>query len=112
MPLFRIHRIKRAPGEAFRWAAHTGGLAVVKERDYERGAELEAHSIYALWKTLSSNECPLAAGDLLEDESGTLHILKYIGFESARWFVAGPMDAHNKILAVSSLGEADGLALG
>ena len=95
MSLFRIHRIKQSAGEAFRWAAHTGGLAIVKERDYERGGDLDANSIYAAWKALASSERPFVAGDLLEDESGKLHILKYIGFESAQWFVPEPKETHN-----------------
>jgi hypothetical protein len=90
MALFRIHRIKQIPGEAFRWAPHTGGLAVVKERDYERGDDLESASIYAAWKTLADSDRPLAAGDMIEDEAGKLHILKYIGFEPAQWFVPEP----------------------
>jgi hypothetical protein len=94
MPMFRIHRIKPSAGEAFRWAAHTGGLAVVKERDYEPGDTLDAPSTYAAWKALASSERPFAAGDLLEDESGKLHILKYIGFEPAQWFVPEPKETH------------------
>ena len=96
MPLFRIHRIKQSAGEAFRWAAHTGGLAIVKERDYERGENLDAPSIYAAWKALFSSKHRFAAGDLLEDESGKLHILKYIGFEPAQWFISEPKDAHTQ----------------
>ncbi len=95
MPLFRIHRIKQSAGEAFRWAAHTGGLAIVKERDYERGEDLDAASLYAAWKSLTSSKRPFVAGDLFEDESGKLHILKYIGFEPAQWFVPEPKGAHN-----------------
>ena len=101
MPLFRMHRIKTSPGEAFRWAAHTGGLANVKERDYERGEDLEADSIYAAWKAQASSKRPLAAGDLLEDEAGKLYILKYIGFEPAQWFVSELRDAH-KITSVAA----------
>jgi len=105
-----MHRIKQSPGEAFRWAAHTGGLAIVKERDYERGEDLEANSIYAVWKALASSDRPLLAGDLLEEESGKLHILKYIGFEPAQWFVPEPKDAHNAVPVSSQ--ESSGLALG
>ncbi len=87
MALFRIHRIKPVPGQAFRWAPHTGGLAIVKERDYERGDDVESPSIYAAWKSLAAGASPLTAGDMIEDETGKLHILKYIGFEPAQWFV-------------------------
>ncbi len=100
MPKFLIHRIKQSASEAFRWAPHTSGLAIVKERDYERGEDLEAPSVYAAWTSLESTERPFVAGDLLEDESGKLYILKYIGFEPAQWFVPEPKEAHH-IIAVA-----------
>ena len=93
MPLYRIHRIKENPGENFRWAAHTGGLAVVKGKDYEVCAEeLEAVTPYASWKALGGTNRPLRPGDLLETatpERGgpDLQIVKYIGFEPAKWYV-------------------------
>lgn len=97
MPLYRIHRIKEAPGENFRWAAHTGGLAVVKAKDYDGGSEeLEASSPYAAWKILAQKSRPLHPGDLLETIAseaiaGDLHITKYIGFEPAKWYVPEAM---------------------
>jgi hypothetical protein len=93
---YRIHRIKGAQKENFRWLAHTGGLAIVKPKDYEPGAEIESHSPYSLWKELRNSpsphaEPPLSPGDLLElmepDGPGRLLIAKYIGFEPAQWFV-------------------------
>lgn len=96
MPLYRIHRIKETPGEHFRWAAHTGGLAVVKTRDYDCGAEeLEAATPYAAWKILAAENRPLHPGDLVETvtpEAGLteLQIAKYIGFEPAKWYVPEP----------------------
>lgn len=88
---YRVHRMKQGPREHFRWAPHTGGLAVAKPRDYEPGEELEAVSAYAAWKQCAAGE-PLKPGDLLEsvDENGAalhLEIYKYIGFEPATWFV-------------------------
>jgi hypothetical protein len=83
---YRIHRMKPNPREAFRWAAHTGGTAVVKERDYESGGEVEAATPYAAWKQMGSTDSPLEAGDLLQDSTHKLLILKYIGFEPADWF--------------------------
>ena len=93
--LYRIHRIKEVPREHFRWAAHTGGTAVVKPKDYEANGEIEAASPYAGWKALSETGEPLRAGDLLEEissdgTSGSLYIAKYVGFEGATWFVAEP----------------------
>jgi len=95
MPSFRIHRIKDAPRENFRWSAHTGGLAIAKSRDYELGGIVDATSPYAAWKSLAAEGQSLRPGDLLEkllddQTSGTLLIAKYIGFEPAQWFVPGP----------------------
>jgi hypothetical protein len=83
--------MKQGPREHFRWAPHTGGLAVAKPRDYEVGEELDAVSAYDAWKRCAAGE-PLRPGDLLEslDENGSalhLEIYKYIGFEPAAWFV-------------------------
>lgn len=91
---YRIHRLKEAQKEHFRWAPHTGGSAVVKLRDYEPAEELEAVSPYAVWKMLSGS-APLSPGDVLEaldDENATvrLEIFKYVGFEPASWFVPEP----------------------
>jgi len=88
--IFRIHRMKDAPRESFRWAAHTGGVAIVKPKDYDAAGEVEAATPYAAWQTLRQTEGPLLAGDVLEDNSGTLFIAKYIGFEKAQWWVPEP----------------------
>lgn len=95
MPRYRVYRIKHTPGETFRWAAHTGGLAIVKHRDYDPGEEVEASTPYVAWKQLTFEGTALRAGDLLEElrstgESTRLHITKYIGFESAQWYVPEP----------------------
>lgn len=80
--------------ENFRWALHTGGVAVLKPRDYESSKEVEAISPYAVWKLLSEG-APLQPGDVLEalDENRRclqLEIYKYIGFEPAIWQVPEP----------------------
>lgn len=98
MPRYRIYRMKESPREQFRWAAHTGGLATVKPKDYEAAEEAEAHTPYALWKQLQATGSPLHPGDVLErldDDitSRTLEITKYIGFESAQWYVPEPKPA-------------------
>ena len=93
MPLFRIHRMKEAPRQQFRWAPHVSGAASVKMKDYEPAGEVEAESEYAAWASLRQSERPLDVGDLLEIlssdgmPSGVLRICKYVGFEEARWFV-------------------------
>jgi hypothetical protein len=96
VPRYKVHRIKESQKEHFRWSAHTGGLAIVKPRDYEPGGEVESLTPYSLWKELqdsgsSHHERPLSPGDVLEtidpDGLGRLFITKYIGFEPAQWFV-------------------------
>jgi hypothetical protein len=62
---YRVHRIKDVPKEHFRWASHTGGLSVVKLKDYEPVEEIEAASPYVIWKNLSDT-APLQPGDVLE----------------------------------------------
>jgi hypothetical protein len=95
MAQYRIHRIKDTPRENFRWAAHTGGLAVVKPKDYEPDGIVEAATAYAAWRLLLSEARPLRPGDLLEiamadDAPGALQIAKYIGFEPAQWYAPEP----------------------
>lgn len=85
MPLYRIHRLKDTPRQSFRWGAHTAGVAAVKPKDYEPGGEVEAPHAYGAWSALRETDCALDVGDLLEDESATLRIFKYVGFEDARW---------------------------
>ncbi len=109
MARYRIHRIKDTPKETFRWAAHTGGLALVKLKDYDLGTEIEANTAYAAWRLLQSRGEPLFPGDLLEivnpdDSPGTMQIVKYIGFESAQWFVPEPGTgrAHAPVSIISS----------
>jgi hypothetical protein len=77
--------MKETPRQHFRWAAHTSGATAVKPKDYEMVGDVEAPSVYAAWKVLKSTERPLEIGDLLEIETGALHILKYVGFEEAHW---------------------------
>ena len=93
MPAYQIHRLKETPRQQFRWAPHTAGVTVVKPKDYEPGAVVEAASPYALWLALRETEQALAIGDLVELEGGELRIFKYIGFEEARWYVPEPTAA-------------------
>jgi hypothetical protein len=97
VPRYKVYRIKESQKEHFRWSPHTGGLAIVKPKDYEPGGEVESLTPYSLWKELQDSESPhaeppLCPGDVLEllsaDEPRPLFIAKYIGFEPAQWFVA------------------------
>jgi hypothetical protein len=118
MAQYRIHRIKDTPRESFRWAAHTGGLAVVKPKDYEPDGTVEAQSTYAAWRILLSEARPLRPGDLLEivtenDSPGALRIAKYIGFEPAQWHVPEPKSegAVPSVDAIESAGVSSGMQL-
>jgi hypothetical protein len=93
MPAYQIHRLKEAPRQQFRWAPHTPGVTVVKPKDYEPGPQMEAATPYALWLALRESENAIAVGDVIEvlgPPGGELRILKYIGFEEARWYVPEP----------------------
>jgi hypothetical protein len=87
MPVYQIHRLKDSHRQQFRWAPHTPGVTVTKTKDYELGPNSEGASPYAVWLALRETEQALQVGDLLENEAGELRILKYIGFEEARWYV-------------------------
>lgn len=87
MPIYRIHRMKEAPRQQFRWAPHVAGAASIKPKDYEPDGEIQADSEYDAWSRLRASEHPLAVGDLLEAEGGALRICKYVGFESASWII-------------------------
>jgi hypothetical protein len=94
MPAYQIHRLKEAQRQQFRWAPHTPGVTIVKLKDYEPGSVAEAATPYALWLALRETENAIGVGDLIEVVSdvpgGELRILKYIGFEEARWYVPEP----------------------
>lgn len=85
MPLYRIHRLKEAQQQQFRWAPHTSGASVVRPRDYQEAGQVEAPTPYAAWFLLRQRGAPLRVGDLLECEGSELRICKYVGFEEARW---------------------------
>jgi hypothetical protein len=87
MPVYQIHRLKDSHRQQFRWAPHTSGTSIVKLKDYEQASAVEGTSPYAVWLALRETEQALEVGDLVETEGGELRILKYIGFEEARWFV-------------------------
>jgi len=87
MPVYRIYRMKDAPRQHFRWAPHVSGAANVKRKDYEEDGHIKAGNQYAAWDRMRASERPLEVGDLLETDTGELHICKYIGFEAAAWWM-------------------------
>ena len=93
MPAYQIHRLKENARLQFRNAPHTSGATVVKLKDYEKGAAVDASSPYAAWMALRESVDALQVGDVLEIEGGELRIFKYIGFEEARWYVLEPAPA-------------------
>lgn len=79
--------MKDGPRQHFRWAPHVSGAASVKLKDYQPAEEIDAGGEYDAWSRLRDSRQPLAIGDLLESESGALHICKYVGFETATWVI-------------------------
>lgn len=86
MPLYRIFRLKDHNRSHFRQLPHMSGVAKIKPRDYEETTDtVEAATPYAAWFALKNNSSPLAVGDVLAEETGALHIIKFVGVELAEW---------------------------
>jgi hypothetical protein len=88
MPVFKLHRQKENARNQFRFAPHTSGAAVVKQKDYEFAGEFSAATAYGLFNELRGTDNALEVGDVLELEDGSLRIFKYVGLEEASWWVA------------------------
>ena len=87
MPSYRIHRLKDHLRQQFRFAPHMSGTATLKARDYAPGDSIDASSPYAAFFQMKEAGTPLEVGDLLESQSGSLRVFKYVGFEEAQWMV-------------------------
>lgn len=87
MPAYRIHRLKDHLRQQFRFAPHMSGTAILKAKDYVPGDTIDASSPYAAFFQMKDAGTPLEVGDLLESESGSLRVFKYVGFEEAQWMV-------------------------
>src|ERR1044071_2988258 len=87
MAVYRIHRMKESARQQCRWSRHTRGVTNVKPKDCEQTLTVDAATPYALWMQLKDSEDALQVGDILESESGSLRIYKYVGFEEAQWVV-------------------------
>jgi hypothetical protein len=90
MAAYKVFRMKENLRQQFRWAPHLSGLTAVKPKDYEELFTVEAQSPYAAWHELKGTERELKVGDLLSAGENDVRILKYIGFEEARWIVPEP----------------------
>src|SRR4051812_20019250 len=87
MALYRIYRLKENLRQQFRWQPHLAGITAAKPKDYDEAFTVEAETPYAAWHLLHGTRDELKVGDLLAGESGGLRIVKYIGFEEARWVI-------------------------
>lgn len=94
MPEYKVFRLKDNLRQQFRWAPHLSGITAVKAKDYEEAFVVEAPTPYAAWHSLRGTERELAIGDLLGISESELRILKYIGFEEARWVIPEPKHPH------------------
>jgi hypothetical protein len=90
MPVYQVYRLKDHLRQQFRWAPHVSGVAAVKPKDYEECFTIEAETAYDAWNRLKDTDRKLLVGDLLGIEERGLRILKYIGFEEARWVLPEP----------------------
>ncbi|MBV6430667.1 MAG: hypothetical protein IANPNBLG_00783 [Bryobacteraceae bacterium] len=87
MPVYRIFRMKETERQRFRNAPHTSGVMMAKPKDYLEEGTVDAPTLYSAWTLLKDTRDPLAVGDILGCPDGDLRILKYIGFEEARWII-------------------------
>src|SRR6185436_9288827 len=87
MPAYRIFRMKDNERQRFRWAPHATGAMMVRPRDFEEEGTVDATSLYAAWSELKNSERPLDIGDILVLPNDEMRILKYVGFEEARWVI-------------------------
>ncbi len=87
MPVFKVHRQRENARNQFRYAPHTSGPAVVKQKDYLEATEVEAGSAYGLFNSLRGTAEALEVGDVVELPDGSLKIFKYVGLEEASWWV-------------------------
>lgn len=87
MPLYRIFRMKENDRARFRWQPHASGTTMVKPREYEETGTIEAPHMYAAWAILKDTGDRLIVGDLLVGPSEEMKILKYVGFEEAKWII-------------------------
>jgi hypothetical protein len=87
MPMYRIFRMKETERQRFRNAPHTSGTMMVKPKDYLEEGTVDAPTLYSAWALLKDTGNPLTVGDILRGPGDELRILKYIGFEEARWVI-------------------------
>jgi len=106
MPSYQIFRLKENLRQQFRWAPHLSGVTGVKPKDYEAAFAVEAPTPYAAWHELKGTGKQLEIGDLLEWGGADLRILKYIGFEEARWILPEPKSIPGDALIQDAIQDA------
>lgn len=87
MASYRVFRLKDHVRQNFRWTPHLSGLSQVKPRDYEEAFTVEGESPYAVWAAVRETPQALQVGDVIEIDAFELRIVKYVGFEQAKWLV-------------------------
>jgi hypothetical protein len=87
MPSYRVFRLKDHVRQNFRWTPHLSGMSQVKPRDYEEAFALEGESPYAVWAAVRETPQALQVGDVIEVDAFELRIVKYVGFEQAKWLL-------------------------
>lgn len=85
MPQYRIFRMKENDRQRFKIQPHASGTTMVKPREYEEKGVIEAPHHYAAWAILKDTDEPLIVGDILAGPGDEMRVLKYVGFEDAKW---------------------------
>lgn len=87
MPVYRIFRMKENERQRFRTLPHTSGVTMVKPKDFEERGTVEAASPYTAWAQMKDTPEALQVGDLLVAPNDDMRLLKFVGFEEARWII-------------------------
>lgn len=87
MPTYRVFRLKENLKAHFRQLPHLSGVTELKVRDYVESIEVSAGNRYAAWQELKGTNDPLAIGDAMVEENGSIFVMKFVGLEPAGWVV-------------------------
>jgi len=87
MPVYRIFRMKDNERQRFRTLPHTSGVTMVKPKDFEEKGTVEAATPYTAWAQMKDTPEALQVGDMLVAPNDDMRLLKFVGFEEARWII-------------------------